>query len=74
MSLLLTPGSFFGLEAGLVQGWQAYGVQPNTRQDAVGMVWFNYHAGLPVGSSGSGTHKSGCKPWYPYLPALWDLE
>ena len=29
MSLLLTPGSFFGLEAGQVQALYAYGMQPN---------------------------------------------
>ena len=29
MSLLLTPGSFFGLEAGQAQALEACGVQPN---------------------------------------------
>ena len=32
MSLLLTPGSFFGLEAGQVQGLQADKVQPNRQR------------------------------------------
>ena len=30
MSLLLSPGIFFGLEAGQLQDLQAYRVQPNT--------------------------------------------